>query len=45
MNSTKLFLDETYELDGVILTGADIKEALIDNIIMKQHLTKEGDSE
>lgn len=43
MNSTRLFLDETYELNGVTLTGEQIKNAVIDSIILKD--IKDGDSE
>ena len=39
MNSTTLFLDQVYNIDGVELTGA---EALIDNAIYKKII---GDSE
>ena len=42
MNSTTLFLDQVYNIDGVELTGAEIKEALIDNAIYKKII---GDSE
>lgn len=43
MNSTtKLFLDGHYIIDGVELTGEEIKEALIDNAIYKKII---GDSE
>ena len=41
MNSTTLFLDQVYNI-GVELTGAEIKEALIDNAIYKKII---GDSE
>ena len=42
MNSTTIFLDELYNIDGVEITGAEIKEALIDNAIYKKRI---GDSE
>ena len=35
MNSTKLFLEQSYEIDGVTVTGQDIKDAIIDSIILK----------
>lgn len=44
MNSTKLFLDETYELDGVIVSGQQLKDAIIDSIILKD-IKADGDSE
>lgn len=37
MKSTKLFLDETYNLDGVTLTGEQIKNAIIENAIYRKH--------
>ena len=39
---TKLFLDKIYTIDGVEITGEEIKEALIDNAIYKKRI---GDSE
>ena len=33
---TKLFLDQIYTIDGVEVTGEEIKEALIDNAIYKR---------
>ena len=47
MNSTqKLFLDQTYVLDGVTLTGAEIKEHIIDSRVYRKRLNKlRGDSE
>ena len=47
MNSTqKLFLDKTYVLDGVTLTGAEIKEHIIDSRVYRKRLNKlRGDSE
>ena len=44
MNSTKqLFLEETYILDGVELTGNQIKNAIIENMIYRKHFG--GDEE
>ena len=34
----QLFLDETYTLDGVELTGEQIKNAVIDSMIYRKHL-------
>ena len=34
----ELFLDENYTIQGVNITGAEIKEALIDNAIFKKYL-------
>lgn len=42
MNSTTIFLDQVYNIDGVEITGEEIKEALIDNAIYKKSI---GDSE
>ena len=39
---TKLFLDQIYTIDGVEVTGEEIKEALINNAIYKKRI---GDSE
>ena len=36
MSSKQLFLDETYTLDGVEVTGQEIKEALIDSAILRK---------
>ena len=36
MSSKQLFLDETYTLDGVEVTGEEIKEALIDSFILRK---------
>ena len=41
MNSTTIFLNQVYNIDGVEITGEEIKEALIDNAIYK----RVGDSE
>ena len=39
MSSTQqLFLDQEYVLDGVTLTGAEIKEHVIDSILYRKHL-------
>ena len=35
---TTLFLDQEYVLDGVTLTGAEIKEHVIDSILYRKHL-------
>ena len=43
MTPIPLFLDGVYTLDGVELTGEQIKNAVIDSIILKD--IKEGDSE
>lgn len=46
MSSTKLFLDQSYVLDGVTLTGEEIKEHIIDSILYRKHLQElKGDSE
>ena len=42
MNSTTIFLDQFYNIEGVEVTGEEIKEALIDNAIYKKRI---GDSE
>jgi hypothetical protein len=36
--TTQLFLDETYIIDGVTVTGEDIKNAMIDSMIYRKHL-------
>ena len=38
MNNHQLFLDELYTIDGVTVTGEQIKEALIDREITKSLL-------
>ena len=43
MSSQQLFLDETYIIDGVTVTGEDIKNAMIDSRIYRKHLG--GDDE
>ena len=40
MSSKKLFLNETYTLDGVTVTGEEIKEALIDQAFLKGRLSE-----
>ena len=45
MNSTKLFLDQHYIIDGVEVTGEEIKNMMIENVIMKEHLKKGGADE
>ena len=40
MSSKKLFLNETYTLDGVTVTGKEIKEALIDQAFLKGRLSE-----
>ena len=39
----QLFLEETYILDGVELTGSEIKNAIIENMIYRKHFG--GDEE
>ena len=39
MSSTQqLFLDQEYVLDGVTLTGEEIKNAIVENAIFRKHL-------
>lgn len=40
MSSTKLFLDETYTIDGVTLTGEQIRDAIIDAAFLKGRLSE-----
>ena len=41
MNSTtKLFLEETYTVDGITLTGEEIRDAIIDAAFLKGRLTE-----
>ena len=40
MNSTKLFLEETYTIDGVTLTGEEIRDAVIDAALLKGKLSQ-----
>ncbi len=37
---TKLFLDQTYTLDGVELTGEEIRDAVIDAAFLKGKLSQ-----
>ena len=45
MSTTQqLFLDQEYVIDGVTLTGAEIKEHVIDPILYRKHLQElQGD--
>ena len=43
MSSQQLFLDKTYIIDGVTVTGEEIKNAMIDSMIYRKHLG--GDEE
>ncbi len=40
MNSTKLFLDQVYTLDGVTVTGEELRDALIDAALLKGKLSQ-----
>ena len=40
MSSTKLFLEETYVIDGVTLTGEEIRDAVIDSALLKGKLSQ-----
>jgi len=40
MNSTKLFLDQVYTLDGVTVTGEEIRNAIIDSALLKGKLSQ-----
>ena len=40
MSSTKLFLDETYTIDGVTVTGEQIRDAIIDAAFLKGRLSQ-----
>lgn len=40
MSSTKLFLEETYVIDGVTLTGEEIRDAVIDAALLKGKLSQ-----
>ena len=40
MSSTKLFLEETYTIDGVTLTGEEIRDAVIDAALLKGKLSQ-----
>ena len=44
--TTKLFLDQSYVIDGVELTGEEIRDAVIDAAFLKGKLSRLlGDSE
>ena len=40
MNSIKLFLDQVYTLDGVTVTGEEIRDAIIDSALLKGKLSQ-----
>jgi hypothetical protein len=40
MNSIKLFLEETYTIDGVTITGEEIRDAIIDAAFLKGKLAE-----
>ena len=40
MSSTQLFLDQVYTLDGVTVTGEELRDALIDSALLKGKLSK-----
>ena len=40
MSSTKLFLDQVYTLDGVTVTGEEIRDAIIDSALLKGKLSQ-----
>ena len=40
MSSTKLFLDGNYIIDGVELTGEEIRDAVIDAALLKGKLSQ-----
>ena len=40
MSSTKLFLEETYTIDGVTMTGEQIRDAIIDAAFLKGRLNE-----
>ena len=40
MSSTKLHLDENYTIDGVEITGAEIRDAIIDAAFLKGKLSE-----
>ena len=40
MNSTKLVLDQVYTLDGVTVTGEEIRNAIIDSALLKGKLSQ-----
>jgi hypothetical protein len=37
-STTQLFLDKTYIIDGVTVTGEEIKNAMIDSMIYRKHV-------
>ena len=39
-STTKLFLEETYTIDGVTLTGEEIRDAVIDAALLKGKLSQ-----
>ena len=46
MTSQQLFLDRHYIIDGVEMTGAEIKEHIIDSVLYRKHLEElRGDAE
>ena len=46
MSSTQLFLDQVYTLDGVTVTGEEIRDAIIDSALLKGKLSQLlGDAE
>ena len=40
MSSTTLFLEETYTIDGVTMTGEQIRDAIIDAALLKGRLNE-----
>jgi len=40
MSSQKLFLDQSYVIDGVELTGEEIRDAIIDAAFLKGKLSE-----
>jgi hypothetical protein len=40
MNSTKLQLDQVYNIDGVEVTGEEIRDAIIDAAFLKGKLSQ-----
>lgn len=40
MSSTKLYLDQVYTIDGVTLTGEEIRDAVIDSEFLKGKLSR-----
>jgi hypothetical protein len=40
MSSTTLFLEETYTIDGVTMTGEQIRDAIIDAAFLKGRLNE-----